>query len=59
MKMPMNTESTWPIHCRHWMILGALSVTRVGADGIRSGIMAVGVKRKTLNVETLVGYCHD
>lgn len=41
------------------MILGVHSVTHVGDDGTRSGMMAVGVKRKTLNVETWMEYCHD
>lgn len=41
------------------MILEALSVTRVGDDGTRPGMMAVGVKRKILNVETWMGFCHD
>lgn len=41
------------------MILEALLVTRVGYEGTRPGLMAVGVKRKTLNVETWMEYCHD
>ena len=41
------------------MILEAFPVTNLGVDEIRPGTVAVGVKRKTINVETWMEYYHD
>lgn len=39
--------------------LEAISVTHVGDNGTRPGMVAVGVKRKTMNVEAWMEYYHD